>query len=350
MYLLYNSFFLEKKIGEKMKKKTIFISLFLIFAVFCFAIPGVETPLPMSYGEFVYYKDYTFPIESCPSGVYIGFLQYDEETLAVRYYTESPKEGAEDITLYITMDKEKNYVDMTGEKIVGDITSADTETLNYLHDLIYEFAARRKRINNSSFMSTYRVPQEYVQFGGNVTMVYDYYVPVFNLNRILSEEGTVLFEAYAIGKISSSEDTSFQDFKGFKNLPDLNAKDKQIDLSNQWTIYADDMQMLGEDALWFKMYLNTESSLDDEENWFQSLVYTTFLSSDDMIIYAPSIYVSEFGNISKLKYLVYSKEDDIYALNFEVYTEETSTSLRMDSVSIFGDFYYENKSYFDSLF
>ena len=110
------------------------------------------------------------------------------------------------------------------------------------------------------------------------------------------------------------------------------------------------MQMLGEDALWFKMYLNTESSLDDEENWFQSLVYTTFLSSDDMLIYAPSIYVSEFGNISKLKYLVYSKEDDIYAVNFELYTEETATSLRMDSVSIFGDFYYENKSYFDNLF
>ena len=346
MYLLYNSFFLEKK----MKKKTIFISLFLIFATFCFAIPGVETLLPMSYGEYVYYKDYTFPKESFPSDVYIGFLQYDEETLAVRYYTEAPLEGAEDITLYITMDKDKNYVDMTGEKIVGDITSADTETLNYLHDLIYEFAARRKRINNSSFMSTYRVPQEYVQFGGNVTMVYDYYVPIFNLNRILSEEGNVLFEAYAIGKISSSEDTSFQDFKGFQNLPDLNAKDKQIDLSTQWTVYAEDMQMIGEDAIWFKMYLNTETPLDNEDNWFPSLVYTTFLSSDDMIIYAPSIYVSEFGKFSKLRYLVYSKEDDIYALNFEVYTEETETSLRMDSVSVFGDFYYENKAYFDNLF
>jgi hypothetical protein len=145
-------------------------------------------------------------------------------------------------------------------------------------------------------------------------MVYDYYVPIFNLNRILSEEGNVLFEAYAIGKISSSEDTSFQDFKGFQNLPDLNAKDKQIDLSTQWTVYAEDMQMIGEDAIWFKMYLNTETPLDNEDNWFPSLVYTTFLSSDDMIIYAPSIYVSEFGKFSKLRYLVYSKEDDIKAV------------------------------------
>lgn len=332
-----------------MKKNILALCLFVLTTL-CFAIPGVETPLPMSFGEYVYYKDYTFPKEICPSDVYIGFLQYDEGTFAVRYYTESPKVGTDDITLYITMDKNKNYIDMTGEKIVGDISEEDTETLNYLHDLVYEFSARRKRLNGSDFSNRLNISQEYVQFGGDVTLTFDYYVPIFNLNKILDEDGVVLFEAYAIGKISNSEDTSFQDFKGFKNLPDFNAKDKKTDLSNQWTVYTDDMQMLGEDAIWFKLYLNTESSLDDEENWFKSLVYTTFLSSDDMIIYAPSIYVSEFGNLSKLRYLVYSEEDDIYAVNFELYTEETDTSLRMDSVSIFGDCYYENKSYFDNMF
>ena len=61
----------------------------------CFAIPGVETVFPISSGEYVFYRDFSFPTET-----YIGFLQYDNTTLAIRYYAKNPESGLEDITVY----------------------------------------------------------------------------------------------------------------------------------------------------------------------------------------------------------------------------------------------------------
>ena len=245
-----------------MRKVLISICFVLMMSV-CFAIPGVENVFPITSGEYVYYRDYSFPTET-----YIGFLQYDESTIAVRYYAKNPEMGSNDITLYITLDSTKNYIHMTGEKIVGANSSEDTETLNYLHDIIYEFSARRKRINYSDFSSTLRVNEEYVQFGGNVTMVYDYYVPVFNLNRILDENGNVVFEAIAIGSLYSSEDTSFQNFKGYENFPNVNATDQKVDLSNKWEkIY--DISVIGDDVIMADFYMEYENL---PENWFESIV------------------------------------------------------------------------------
>ena len=113
-----------------MRKVLISICFILMMSV-CFAIPGVETVFPISSGEYVFYRDYSFPTET-----YIGFLQYDNTTLAIRYYAKNPESGLEDITVYFSFNPNSDFIDMTGEKIIGNVTAEDTETLNYLHDLL----------------------------------------------------------------------------------------------------------------------------------------------------------------------------------------------------------------------
>ena len=329
------------------------ISICLVFMVsFCFAVPGIEPVFPISSGEYVFYRDYTFSGET-----YIGFLQYDDSTLAIRYYAKNPESGLGDITVYISLNPKSDFIDMTGEKIVGNVTAEDTETLNYLHDLLYEFAGRRKKLNNRDFFSTLRISQDYVQFGGDVTMIYDYYIPIFNLNRIVDEYGSPLFEAVTFGTLLSSNDTAFVDFKGFQNLPNFSAKDKKEDLSKKWaSMYgADDMKVLGEDAFSFIMNLDFGSSVDSlketgiKASWFESLAKTSITSSGDLLVYAPSIALIKTGDNPVMKFLSYSKEEDMYAFNILIFKNQKDYTYQVENISIYGDFYYENKKYFDSL-
>lgn len=334
-----------------MRKVLISICFVLMISV-CFAIPGVEAVFPISSGEYVYYRDYTFPTET-----YIGFLQYDDGTLAIRYYAKNPESGLGDITVYISLNPKSDFIDMTGEKIIGNVTAEDTETLNYLHDLLYEFAGRRKKLNNRDFFSTLRVSQDYVQFGGDVTMIYDYYIPIFNLNRIVDEYGSPLFEAVTFGALLSSSDTAFTDFNGFQNLPNFSAKDKIEDLSKKWTSMngAEDMKILGEDAFSYIMYLDFGSSVDSlkesgiKASWFESLAKTSMTSSGDLLVYAPSIILSQIGENSVMKFLSYSKEEYMYVFNIVIFRNQKDYTYQVENISIYGDFYYENKKYFDSL-
>ena len=330
-------------------KKILISVCMIVMASLCFAIPGVETNFPMTSGEYVYYKDYTFPRET-----YIGFLQYDESTIALRYYAENPEAGSNDITIYLTLNPESDFVDMTGEKIVGVTSADDTDTLNYLHDVLYEFAGRRKKLNGSDFSSTVRLEQDYVQFGGYVTMVFDDYVPIFNLSQILNDKGDKLFELEVIGTLSDSSDTSFTDFKGCKNLPNFNAKYKKKDLSKKWTSYTDEIKFLDEDAVMLSMYVDLSETKENlaasgiDASWFMAIAKMNF-ATPSVEIYAPSISFKEDDKKSVLKYLTYNKESDSYVYQIEMYTKESDNVYKLDSISAYGDFYYANKKYFDKL-
>lgn len=41
-------------------------------------------------------------------------------------------------------------MEFTGEKIQGAVSEQDTEIINYLHDLFYEFTSRRQKENLDS--------------------------------------------------------------------------------------------------------------------------------------------------------------------------------------------------------
>lgn len=335
-----------------MKKSLISVFL-IILTTFCFAVPGIKDSFATSSGEYVYYRDYTFPTET-----YIGFLEYSDGTIAIRYYAKNPKTGLNDISLYISLNSESDFIDMTGEKIIGNVTMEDTETLNYMHDLLYEFAGRRKKLNNEDFSSTVKINQDYVQFGGDVTMLYDGYIPLFQLNKILDKDGNVAFEAVTFGKLKDSSDTSFSDFLGFANLPKSNVKDKKIDLSDKWITVTDEIRFLGEKAFWnysaltgitvssMEKMINKEESCD---SWFY--YYATLCLRDQLQerIYVPSIQVYEKNNKCSVVYLTYSEEENIYTQNALSFDIEDNTIKSRNIFAIFADYYYENKSYFDSL-
>ena len=76
------------------KKLSALILLFLPAAAF--SLPATEDWLPDTSGEYVYYSDKSFKDKSI-----IGFLYYNDETYAARYYSPSTLSKQEkDITVY----------------------------------------------------------------------------------------------------------------------------------------------------------------------------------------------------------------------------------------------------------
>lgn len=214
-------------------RKTLLALLFISMAAGLFAFPGIQSLFPTSSGQYVYYRDYSFPKET-----YIGFLQYDEGTYAIRYFTQVPENGTLPIIeMYLTLDTDVDYVDITGEKIVSPVTQNDVELMNYLHDLLYEFASRRKKINDADFLNTVTSSEDFMQFGGMVTIDWDFYIPIFNLNRMISEEGDILFEAVTMGTLKDNNDQSFVSFSGIENIPIID--DYYISLLSPAEDYAD---------------------------------------------------------------------------------------------------------------
>lgn len=211
-------------------KKLITAVLISILAASIYALPGVKHFLKDNPGEFVYYKDNSFTRES-----YIGFLTYDETTFAARYFAPATESlPAKNIELLYTINPDKEFVELTGERFITPIVPEDTEVINYIHDLIYEFGKRRKNIgeispaveqnadlnpqvqyeNKSSLIleSGLKSKEVFDQFGGEVSIYYDYLIPVFNIKLIKNNAGDKVLEAVAIGMLKSSADRSFSEF------------------------------------------------------------------------------------------------------------------------------------------
>ena len=72
---------------KTLKKIFLFCSIFFV-TNFVFAVPGVESFIPDSSGEYVYYRDYSFERES-----YVGVLYYDDSSYQIRYYAPANKEN-----------------------------------------------------------------------------------------------------------------------------------------------------------------------------------------------------------------------------------------------------------------
>lgn len=253
-----------------MKKHFILnIFIFLFSFTSLYAIPGVESFIKDSSGEYVYYRDYTFTRES-----YIGILYYDDSTYQIRYY--APKDDKQylpekEIAILLTINPNVDYWEMTGERIISTIMpiEEDTDIVNYLHDILYDMSAKRKRIDLNAENPNYTFSTEYPQFGGIVTLNYESYIPIFNLESIRSFDDTKhgQFDCVTIGQLTSSEDKSFDNFYGFndKSTYEINQKENkkakeaqtskqsfekhQFMLDSRWQHPMDNMWLCGDDAI-----------------------------------------------------------------------------------------------------
>lgn len=211
-----------------MKKTFLSVIAFLLISLNASAIPGVKHFIKDNSGEFVYYRDKSFTRES-----YVGFLTYDETTYAARYFAPATKElPAKNIELLFTLNPKKPVIEITGERFVTPVTQDDVEIINYIHDLIYELGKRRQSIGEISpraesdktvnpsvvyekstvlLNSGLKSSEQFDQFGGKVEIYYDYLVPIFNVKKIMTPEGSA-FETVAVGMLKGSDDRSFSDF------------------------------------------------------------------------------------------------------------------------------------------
>lgn len=226
-----------------MKKLKSFLATIAIFATTTFsalALPGVTQMIPDQSGQFVYYKDSTFERES-----YIGIIYFDDSTYGLRYYAPSDaKKGLPEtkmqvyLTINPTLAAEKGIIDFTGEKVEPLPSSQDeTDIINYLHNLVYDIFP--KRIMIGTIEKEISENDDYAQFGGKVSMKYDPIIPILNLKQIVTSDGKIALSAVTGGKLISSNDTTFSDFKGIPSNPQKSstkvkkAKSSKIEIVNE---------------------------------------------------------------------------------------------------------------------
>jgi len=263
-----------------MKKTILTLLTSLFLAATAAALPGVTQFIPDSSGEYVYYRDQSFTRES-----YIGILMYDETSFQIRYIApqnEADMLPEKEIALLLTIDPESDIWKMTGEKILSTILpdSDDTEIVNYLHDLLYEFSARRIKAGSIESESLV-LDQQYLQFGGNVAITFDARIPLFNIRTITSENGSNTFDCVSIGIIKSSDDKSFSQFKGIPaEKPSINREARKAAKSKTYS------------------FENRTITLD--EGWEQKMENFWTLNNDSLITMSVLPKVSENKKLNDL--------------------------------------------------
>ena len=340
--------------------KKLLLSILFAFTLFsAFAIPGATQYIPDASGEYVYYKDNTFNRES-----YVGILFYDDSSYKIRYY--APKDDVamlpeKDLSILVSVNKDAIFWDMTGEYIMSHILpeSEDTDLVNYLHDILYDFSARRNKIQDVESMSL-RSSQDFPQFGGSVTIIFDAIVPIFNIRDIISVDGTKALECLCIGKLSSSEDKSFDSFSGFpqvqqekaakipsKKAVKVSYEGKSLKLDENWTQSLENFWTLGNEALLTMAFIPDASKDKNYNNLF--IIRKLMLSSLNSYInfQTSTINIDKKGNIS-LKCKSYDSQTNTNITTDKILQKKTG-GFDFLSLAVYSDVYAANQSYFNKI-
>lgn len=337
------------------------------------AFPGIKTYLPDYSGQYVYYRDYSFEYEA-----YIGFLYYDEGTYAMRYYAPQFPEtstvqraGSErsgipkTIEILFTLNPDVDYTDMTGERFLTNISGTDTDIVNYMHDLVYELSARRRKLDEEIVSSTAESKEDFSQFGGMVTMEYSFDIPIFNLKQITSADGMPLFEIVTVGALAFSDDPSFSQFKGFpaplndkqrsftskKKTPDTEIKynSQKIKLDNQWIQAAENMYMLGNEAVLVLSDFPASAAPNGSKMMLDTFCRTFSLSSQDTYAEWGSRKVTATKNSVAVEMRYYLPLENSVTRDFKIIKKNKGGDYSVMSLTVFDNAYKTNRSYFDAI-
>lgn len=366
-------------------KKKIFSSFIFVFIIsnFIFALPGFKPYLKDVSGDFVFYKDYTFKRES-----YVGFLMYDEGTYCARYFApKNAEKPAKEVKILFTVNTDKDFMELTGEKIISGREADDTEVINYLHDMIYELNARRIKAGSVApkdvdfsdddvpFLRQGKiVADEFMQFGGDVKVVYDYVVPLFNVKAVYDYSGDAKFEVATIGRLTSSDDNSFDDFAGFAELENFgkDAKKKSvaakkikvskkdvvvnktedgqvIALDSGWARSMDNLWMRGNDAVISAIKVSKDFGMEEELQADLGFMLKQFLINASGVYRDwKSLFVDFDDEDIKFQSLVY--QPGKVTRNFIIIeSEDEADDCAIMTLSVFENVYKKNSKYFNEI-
>ena len=346
-----------------LKKLSLLLIVALSFVHSAFSsVPGMAQYIPDTSGEYVYYQDKTFTRDSI-----VGFLFYNDSTYAVRYYAPADKKQSlleKDITIYFSVNPDAGYLELTGENIVGAQTQDDVEIVNYLHDLFYEFSSRAAK----AFLmdgSTIPSKQDYAQFGGNVTIMFNPLVPIFNIEAIKASDGKNLLQLQTVGRLSSSEDKSFTQYKRIDGLPkdktrnfknDKKAKKQKIsalglniNLDAQWTQKSDAMWALGDYAMLMVASIGNTEQMSQPHDYLWDYLQRMWCSgSDGRYALWQHKKVERTKDKLSIMNVFYEPGANSVTRDFKI-TRKTKEGDVVLILTVFDDVYQKNKSYFDAI-
>ena len=339
-------------------KKTFFTLASFFLCSILTALPGVNYLILDISGQYVFYEDKSFTRES-----YIGIIYYDDTTYGVRYFAPSlgkdnDYKPAKNIGILFTLDETKDHVELTGERITTAITPDDTDLVNYLHDFIYEMTSRRQKAGNIT--KTEKISQNYAQFGGDVLIEYDPLVPITNL-KCIEKNGKNVFEVVTAGQLTSSSDTSFDDFKGIgqgpssssKKLKIKKAKSQEFDFSNDektlsvnldknWEQKTENLWLLGNSSVFM---MNNIPRLD--KNNLLQLKRRLLLSTDHVYSDWRKIVLTDESGKLKFDQIFYDASTDDFRIDCKILYETPANFFV--SLTTKSQIYQTNKKYFDSI-
>ena len=339
--------------------------LFAAMAALAPAVPGVEQYIPDFSGEYVYYKDNTFKNESI-----VGFVYYDEATYAVRYYSPAvaaTKMPAKDITIYFSVNPDKAVLELTGETVIGASDEAeDIDIVNYLHDLFYEFSARRRKVSLAGG-GKLDDTQDFAQFGGSVKLSFDARVPIFNLAAITAADGSSLFQLETVGLLHDSVDTSFADFKGVHGLPadkkrtftksrsakaaTLAFDGQQLAADTMWTQNMENLWLLGDSALITMNVVAVPESFSAAPDLFRDLLVRKFSqgTTGSYALWQYSQVKEEKNGSVSITNVFYQPDNGDVTRDFKVLTNLGDGRYAYFTLTVFDSIYQKNKSYFNKI-
>lgn len=368
-----------------MKKTAVFIFSLVMMMVAVptvMAFPGIQSYLRDESGQYVYYRDYTFNYEA-----YVGFLHYDEGTYGMRFYAPNqPIEGVsldaaqmnsgtrgglvgvpKSIDILFTVNTDIEVTEMTGEKFLTSISNSDTDIVNYLHDLVYEFSARRRKLADPVVTKETSSREDFPQFGGKVTMKYSFDIPIFNLREIIGVDGTPVFEVVTVGALASSSDNSFSEFKGFpapmqdknrnftstekKPSEKIGYESQEIKLDDQWTQAAENMFLLGDVAILVMSEFNPAEQTVAAGNQAILDAFCRNLSLGSTGSYTDwgNRKLERKKNQVRVSLRTHLPQDEAVSQNFKFITKNKDGKYSLMTLTVFDKAYKANRKYFDAI-
>ena len=359
-----------------MKKNLLMLILFhMTFMVM--ALPGFNKLIEDKSGDYLFYRDFSFSRES-----YIGILYYDESRLQIKYYAPADIKGKlpeKEISLLISINPDLPNLDLTGELVMSAITpnGNDVDIINYLHDILYEFSARRIKAGNIQYPSAdfnknqaftktgHSIRQDYKQFGGMVTIYFDDIIPLFNIKSIYSDDGNLLLCCCAIGHLKDNADASFNGFKGFGKKPAATEKKSVIKKSSEATEYTvKEHQIISLDSNWTQSMENlwllgneglitiTELPAPAADDFANGAVIIRKLLESTSGSYTDLSECQISGDSKKHAYLfsqlTYQPNTENWIRNKRIITKKTD-GFYYFTLTVFESFYLKNKAYYDDI-
>lgn len=336
---------------------------------FSFALPGVAQSIPDSSGQFVYYRDYSFERES-----YFGAVFFDDGTYGVRYFAPAvtntyPMQPKKDIYILFSLDSQKKYIELTGEKILTPVSPSDTDLINYLHDMLYELTSRRQKAGIIEFSCT--IENDYDQFGGLVQIEFDPFIPLFNIKNIKDKENKTVFKLITLGQLTSSNDDSFSAFEGLPlkiqdtehslkltrsakrttiEFSKTSEHTQKINLDSQWTASAENLYTLSNSAILVFDIINTSTMSESEQNQFyNNLIRKINLGKEASYPYYEVQRVEKTKNSQKFTNIFYNDLSKSFTKDYKIFTTLKDNSIAVLTLTVFYGAYSANSKYFESI-